>query len=198
VTGDVCIKNVRFSLKGMTMSQGNFNAPPPAKSGGGMSTMMIVLIVLGVLGLVCVGACGVCSWGLMNAGKAIGGAVMAELAMLNIRQDAAVTDELGSDLTAENAKLDVRGGTTVVDFDVKGSKATGKAHAEFSGSDPNNPAAPAKVNQIKVTLPSGKVVDVSLTPKFDMQNQPPEMLDDAGNTDSTDTTDATPGDSTEM
>lgn len=180
------------------MSQGNYNAPPPAKSGGGMSTMMIVLIVLGVLGLVCVGACGVCSWGLMNAGKAFGGAVMAELAMVNIRQNAEVQGELGEDLTAENAKLDVRGQTTVVDFDVKGPNGTGKAHAEFAGGDPNNPTAPAKVNVIKVTLPSGKVVDVSTStapPTFDMPTD--AMPDDAGDAGETDGSE-TPSDSTEM
>src|SRR4051794_9718858 len=116
------------------MSQGNFN-PPPAKSGG-MSTLMIVLIVFGVLGLICVGACGVCSYGLMNAGKAFGGAVMAELVLPNIRQDDAVKQELGDNLSAENASLSVRGQTTVVDFDVKGAKGTGKAHVEFTGGDP--------------------------------------------------------------
>src|SRR6476661_1385402 len=102
------------------MSQGN----PPGKSGG-MSTMTIVLIVFGVLGLVCVGACGACYMAAMSAGKAFGGAVMAELAMVNIRQDQAIKDELGDPLTTENAKMEIKGQTTVVDFDVKGPKGTG-------------------------------------------------------------------------
>lgn len=175
------------------MSQGNYNAPPPPKSGGGMSTVMIVLIIFGVLGLVCVGVCGYGCYKAGDIATQFGGAVMAEIAMVNIRQDPSVLEELGGDLKAENAKLEAKGQVTVVDFDVKGSKNTGKAHAEFTGGDPNN----AKPGTIKVTLPSGKVVDVTLGPPMEETGIVPDMPDDGGGTDGTDAS-GTPGDSNDM
>lgn len=148
------------------MSQGNFNAPPPAKSGGGMSTLMIVLIVLGVLGLICVGACGVCIYSTQSFVNAVGGGFLAEGTMTFIREDQAIKDELGEPLTQENGKFSMQGNTVVVDFDVKGPNGTGKAHAEFTGGNPNpQPGDPPPTpGKITVTLPSGKVVDVSTDP----------------------------------
>ena len=160
------------------MSQGNYNAPPPKS--GGMSTMTIVLIIFGVLGLICIGACGACYYAGQQLVQGVGGAVLAEVAMVNIRQDATVKAELGDDLTSENAKFSMQGQTSTVDFDVKGPKGTGKAHAEFTGADPNNPAAQAKPGTIRVTLPSGKTVDISTEPSINIPDSPdmPDMPDD--------------------
>jgi hypothetical protein len=180
------------------MSQGNFNAPPPAKSGGGMSTMMIVLIVLGVLGLICIGACGACYYGAQSLVTAAGGMVFAETSMVFIKEDEAVKAELGDPLTQENAKFKMEGNKIVVDFDVKGPNGTGKGHAEFAGDNSNPPPGqPPKPGTIKVTLPSGKVVDVSTAPKVEFQNQPSDVPEESGDTDAIDT-DATPDDSTDM
>jgi hypothetical protein len=179
------------------MSQGNFNAPPPAKSGG--NTMMIVLIVIGVLGLICVGACGACYYAINRGVTALGGMAFAEGSLVFIREDQQVKDELGEPLTQENAKWAMQGNKIVADFDVKGPKGVGKGHAEFEGADPNQqPGQQPKPGVITVTLPSGKVVNVSTTPKVEFNE--PVMPDEAGDTDGTDATDAgiTPGDSTNM
>lgn len=180
------------------MSQGNFNAPP-AKSGGG-NTLMIVLVIFAVLGLICVGACGACYYGAQSLVTAVGGGVFAETSMAFIRDDQGVKDELGEPLAQENAKFVTRGNTIVVDFDVKGPRGTGKGHSEFSVADSNAaPGNPPKPGTITVTLPSGKTVNVSTTPRVDFQNEIPEMPDEGG-TDPTDSGDVpgTPGDSTEM
>lgn len=162
------------------MSQGNFNAPPPAKSGGGMSTLMIVLIVLGILGLICVGACGVCIYGAQSFVSTVGGGFLADGTMPFIREDQAVKDELGEPLTQENATFSVQGNQVVVDFDVKGPNGTAKAHAEFAGGNPNPQPGdpPPKPGKITVTLPSGKVVDVSTDPPT--PESVSEMPDDTG------------------
>jgi hypothetical protein len=160
---------------------------------------MIVLIIFAVLGLICVGACGACWYIGQSVVTAAGGMVFAEGSMGFIRQDQAVKDELGEPLTQENAKWAMQGNKIVADFDVKGPKGTGKGHAEFEGADPNpQPGQAPKPGKITVTLPSGKVVDVSLQPKVEFQNPPPDMPDEAG--DGTDATDAgtAPDDSTEM
>jgi hypothetical protein len=90
----------------------------------------------------------------------------------------------------------MQGNKIVADFDVKGPKGTGKGHAEFEGADPNpQPGQPPKPGVITVTLPSGKVVNVSTTPKVEFNE--PVMPDDAGDTDATDAG-TTPDDSTDM
>jgi hypothetical protein len=178
------------------MSQGNFGAPPPAKSGG--NTMMIVLIVIAVLGLICAGACGACYYAINQGVTALGGMAFAEGSLVFIREDQQVKDELGEPLTQENAKWTMQGNRIVADFDVKGPKGTGKGHAEFEGGDPNQqPGQQPKPGKITVTLPSGKVVDISTEPNVEFQNPPIDMPDESG--DGTDATDAgTPDDSTDM
>jgi hypothetical protein len=137
-----------------------------------MSTMTIVLIIFGVLGLICVGACGVCYYGVMSAGSTLGAAFVAEANMLTIRNHQEVKDELGEPMTVENPTMEQQGDKVIVRFDIKGSKGTGKAVVETIGKDPNN-AQPASV---KVTLPSGKVVDGANPPPVNIPDS--EMPDD--------------------
>lgn len=158
--------------------------------------MMIVLIVVAVLGLICAGACGACYFGMQSLVTAAGGMVFAETSMVFVREDDAIKAELGEPLTQENAKFKMEGNKIVVDFDVKGPNGTGKGHAEFAGDNPNpQPGQQPKPGTIKVTLPSGKVVDVSTEPKVEVgdpsADMPSEDGDAADATDGADATDAT-------
>jgi hypothetical protein len=177
------------------MSQGNYNAPPPKS--GGMSTLTIVLIIFGVLGLICVGACGACYYGVMFAGKAFIATAVAEATMINARQNQEIKDELGDPMTVESPKFEQKGETVIVTFDVKGSKATGKGYVEVTGADPNNPGN-AKPSVATITLPSGKKVDVA-NPPATSPGDMPEMPDDADGVTIPETPGAdTPDDSSNM
>lgn len=139
------------------MSQGPYqNQMPPAgqppKSGGGMSTLLIVLLVLGVLGLVCCGVCG----GFTYWGAKVGSQTLIDPVMRKIQADQQVKDALGEPLTSgfpSNMKIENTDGT--VDFEVTGPKGKAPVHAELTAG-PNG----FEPKVIKVTLPDGQVVDV--------------------------------------
>ena len=54
------------------MSQGGYAGPPQSSGGGGGTVLVIVLVVAGVLGLGCLGVCGLgmmgMTWGVRQAG----------------------------------------------------------------------------------------------------------------------------------
>jgi len=169
------------------MSQGNFNAPPPAKSGGGMSTVMIVLLVFAVLGLIC---CGGCLYSVYFLGKAGGGAALMGVTLPQVQMHSTVRDKFGGDIeptglpTQSNANFQ-EGATSTVDYEIKGPKGNGKVHAELTTGGPQG-FTPKVIN---VTAPDGSVIDV-LAPTSEGA---PIMPDDSGDTDGTGTTDATDG-----
>lgn len=162
------------------MSQGNFNAPPPAKSGGGMSTVMIVLLVFAVLGLVC---CGGCVYSLYLAGKAGGGAALMGVTLPQVQTHPTVTEKFGGQIeptglpTQSSANFQ-EGATSTVDYEISGPNGKGKVHAELTTGGPQG--FTPKV--IKVTAPDGAVIDV-LAPTSEVA---PEMPVETGDADATD------------
>jgi hypothetical protein len=133
----------------------------------------------------------------MSGGKAFAGAIMAAGGVAAMQEHPEVTDELGTPLTAENANFQVNGNTITVDFDVKGPKGTGKGHMEATSSDPNNPQA-AKPGVIRVTLPSGKVIDATNPPANTPNIEPPmsPVVDPTGDMPADDATDSDSSDDT--
>jgi Fe-S cluster biogenesis protein NfuA len=126
------------------------SGPPPQKSG--MSTIMIVLIIGGLIVLLCCGACGGCMYFGVGATNKVRDEVMRK-----VNTSQAVKDALGDPLTPSmpnNVKFENQ--QTTIDFDVTGSKGTGKVHAE--GTNGPNGFEPSVIH---VTAPDGKVIDVN-------------------------------------
>jgi hypothetical protein len=164
-----------------------FGSPQPSSGGGGSSVLMIVLIVLGVLVLVCGGACAGCVYfvgkGASEAGKAIEEAVRMSGAYFTaestVLSDPQVLEKLGEGLEATSEpKRDSTGplkpsGETF-QFDIKGSKGTAIVSAVATAPDPQSAFT---VKTITVKLSDGTTIDV---PPPSEQSDPFDMKIEEG------------------
>jgi hypothetical protein len=127
------------------------SGPPPQKSG--MSTVMIVLIIGGLLVLLCCGACGGCIYfGLGETNK------VRDEVMRKVNASQAVKEALGEPLTPNSMPSNVKfeNQQVTIDFEITGSKGTGKVHSE--GTNGPNGFEPSVIH---VTTPDGKLIDVN-------------------------------------
>jgi hypothetical protein len=170
------------------MSQGY--SGPPQSSGGGSTVLVIVLVVAGVLGLGCLGVCGLAmlgvSWGTQQVSQAVNNAgPMIEQAlkqsMLQLQAQAAVEsnlevrEKLGEPLsfgTVTNPPP-AGGDTTSFDFQVTGSKDKGDVHVEGrrEGTD-------WKISMLQVRLSDGSAIDVNIDQPFNipLDSEPTPVL----------------------
>ena len=134
-----------------------YQTPPGGqapRTGGGMSTLMIVGLVLLVLALVCCGGCVSCGY-LGYQGVSSG---LAEPAMARIRASEEVKAKLGENLTASSTSFNIQNNSATADFTVTGSLGSGQTHAEYLlGPNGWEPTA------IRVTATDGTVIDVPTT-----------------------------------
>lgn len=159
------------------MSQG-YSGPPQSAGGGGGTVLVIVLVVAGVLGLGCLGVCGLVmlgvNWGTRQVSQAVNQAgPMIEQAlkegMLQLQAQSAVAgnaevrEKLGEPInfgTVTNSPP-AGGDTTSFDFQVTGSKDQGDVHAEGrrEGTD-------WKITKLQVRLSDGNSIDINIDQPF--------------------------------
>lgn len=145
------------------MSQGPYYQPPPS-SGGGKTVLIVVLVVFGVLGLLCLGVCGLGFYGVQQAGKVAGefgdallaGFVQAQ-AHSAVMTNTTVKEKLGEPLEFASASSppDTSAGAMSSDFEVKGPKGKGIVHLEAQREGEN-----WKIKVLQVRFSDGSVVDV--------------------------------------
>jgi hypothetical protein len=152
---------------------------PPQKSGGGTTVVVIVLVVLGVIGLLCVGVCGLGAiglrWGAQEASKQLPkvGAAMQDLAgqmvmhmqaTIQIQTNREVTEKLGTPVEIEPidaGNFDSQAATTKISYKVKGPK--GSAQATGEGTKQGNEW---KITKLQVQFADGSVIDVDTSQAF--------------------------------
>jgi hypothetical protein len=124
--------------------------PPPRKPG--MSTMTIVLIVLGVVFLLCCGACGTCFY--FGSGDAL---QVRDEVMNKVNTNTAVKDALGEPLTPNYPhKINMQNAHRDIEFEISGPKGKATVHAAGE-KGPNG----FEASVITVTPSGGKAIDVN-------------------------------------
>jgi hypothetical protein len=154
------------------MSQSPYSGPPQSSGGGGGSVLVIVLVVLGVLGLLCVGVCGLgyfgLRWGVQEGQKVASQAaaefqgafevgflvVQAELAVANHPQ---VKERLGEPIQADASDAVDANGRKADAFDFGISGPNGKATVHVASQQQ---AGSWKIQTIQVKFDDGSVIDV--------------------------------------
>ena len=179
------------------MSQGPYNQPPPS-SGGGKTVLIVVLVVFGVLGLLCLGVCGLGIYGVQQAGKVAGEFGDAFLAgMVQVQAHSAVMmnptvkDKLGEPLefgSDSSPPPNTNAGTMTSDLEVKGPKGKGIVHFEAQREGEN-----WKIRVLQVRFSDGSVLDVDPnvapvfpeSPSINENPNSPAMPDEPGEIDLT-------------
>lgn len=187
------------------MSQGGYKGPPQSSGGGGGTVVVIILVIGAVLGLGCLGVCGLGFVGFRFAAQqagqqmpqavasanvpieeALGQAILSATAADMIVNDVRVKEALGEPVTidpgnppAESASPD----SCSFDLPLSGPKAMAKGHVEGQRSP-----AGWEIVSIKVTLGDGSTINVnhhsSATDGITTPTLPPEITDPPADSDS--------------
>lgn len=186
------------------MSQGGYKGPSQSSGGGGGTVVVIILVIGAVLGLGCLGVCGLGFFGFSFAAhqaahdmqqkvatagvpmeEAFGQTILAATAADMITNDARVKQALGEPVTiepgnppAESASAD----TCSFDLPLSGPKGKATGHIEGQRS-----ATGWEVVSVTVALSDGSTIDVrhnSPTAGDATPALPPEITDPPANPDS--------------
>lgn len=183
------------------MSQG-YSGPPQSSGGGGGTVLVILLIVAGVLGLGCLGVCGLgifgFTWGVHQVEKVANEAMpmiqeamqegfLVVQAQASLMNNAEVKEKLGEPLsfgTPDNQPSQP-GDNKSFDFSVSGPKGQGTVHAEAQRQGNE-----WKFTTLQVRLSDGSTVDIDGIQPFSLPDpsvvpvSPSEITDPPTDSDS--------------
>ena len=188
------------------MSQGGYKGPPQSSGGGGGTVVVIILVIGAVLGLGCLGLCGLGFFGfaftarqaaqeMQQAGAmagtsiedAVGQAVLVATAADMMTNDVRVKEALGEPVSVESGEPPAEsasGNKHSFDLPLSGPKGKATGHVEGERS-----ARGWEVLSVKVTLADGSTIDVANNPPSGpvdgepTPTLPPEITDPPANSD---------------
>jgi len=176
------------------MSQG-YSGPPQSSGGGGGTVLVIVLVVAGLLGLGCLGVCGLGMLGLSWGGRQVSQAANQAMPLIQDAINEGMLQVQIQAAVATNAEVVARVGeplsfspitnppaydsaTATFEFEVGGSKDKGNVHA-----DALREGAQWKIAKLEVRFADGSIIEIdpgqtfSTTTPVESPILPPEITD---------------------